>query len=173
VLAPADSIVHFGCSKKGAFMSWNYLRISIFIVAALVAVPCSAQFEITPDHFDETRAVIGAQTAKARQQIAAMQTKLESYRQRIASKTAEVEKAELHLISSARTTEKSDANLALAVRQGELKKLWQSLSAPIHAAELSIVRLQQNSAASSSMTFHPRAAPTQARETKKTLSILR
>jgi hypothetical protein len=136
-------------------MSWNYMRLSIFILAALVAVPCSAQFEITPDHFDDSRAAVGAKTAKAQQQIAAMQAKLEGYRQRITSKTAEVEKAELLLISSARQTEESDASLALAARQEELKKLWLSLAAPIHSAEFRIAKLQHDSVVFSSVAIRP------------------
>jgi len=67
-------------------------RLIVFLsVSALAAIqPAAAQFEVAPDHFDQTQRVQTAQSAREekqlRESIAEEQAVLESYATRLAEK---------------------------------------------------------------------------------------
>jgi hypothetical protein len=135
-------------------MIWNHMRyIGLLVLAVLFSVPAVAQFEVSPDHFDDPPATpaqtSAAQKEHVRLQMASAQAELKKCHKQIENKAAEVEQARQLLLSPAGSADEAGESFALAARERELKQLKTSLAAPIHEAELRIAKLQrdQNAAA--------------------------
>src|ERR1700757_4086961 len=130
-------------------MTCNYTRyIALLALAVLFSVPAAAQFEVSPDHFDEPPATpvqtSAAQKENARLELARARAELRKCRKQIEDKTAEVEQARQLLLSPAGSADEAGESFALAARERELKQLKKRLAGPIHDAELRIAELQRD-----------------------------
>jgi len=93
-------------------------RLIVFLsVSALAAIqPAAAQFEVAPDHFDQTQRVQTAQSGreekKLRESIAEEQAVFESYATRLAEKEQQVEGLRQAAISAGISGDGAGANIA-------------------------------------------------------------
>jgi hypothetical protein len=92
--------------------------IEIFFVLALAATqPAAAQFEVSPDHFDQSPNIQTAQSAreeqKLRESIAEEQAVLESYATRLAEKEQQVEDLRQDAISAGINGDGGGINITL------------------------------------------------------------
>src|ERR1700748_1911196 len=120
----------------------------MFVAMAMATVPAVAQFEVSPDHFDEDSAN-GRKVADARpleglkQQIAAQKTLLASYQEQIQRKTAVMDRARYNVGSSANGADKAAARKKFLTQQREPPELRQVLAKPIHDAIVALNGLER------------------------------
>lgn len=145
------------------FGTFNFLRL-VPLACLLFSAQVFAQFEIAPDHFDsetdrharDTGAKNKARTAVPRdgeaaiepaslhsrqlnQRIAEQQAVLAEYRAQINAKKQQMEAVWQSLL---RTGNEAGEAEALTIYQRELDNLQKSLVPAIHAAEVTLARLQ-------------------------------
>ena len=108
------------------------------------AAPAVAQFEVSPDHFDEQSSSVVTQITPEQQRVQAGITEqkriLDSYYAQIRNKSQEVEAIWQDLI--AHGTE-AGQDLALSARQKQLDQLRTELAAQIGAAEATLASLEE------------------------------
>ena len=141
------------------------LRFFWFLMfVAMATVPAVAQFEVSPDHFDEDSAN-GRKVADARpleglkQQIAEQKTLLASYQEQIQRKTAVMERARYNVGSSANAADKAAARENFLTQQRELHELRQVLAKPIHDAIVALNGLERKQDALRQVAQRRRASP--------------
>jgi len=110
----------------------------------IFAVPALAQFEVSPDHFDDNpsssrQADHSNSVTSLRLQIAEQKKLLAGYQDQLLRKSALVTKARQALgnLSSAA------ARNELLRQKSELRELRQSLADPVHNARLALARLER------------------------------
>jgi len=110
--------------------------------------PASAQFEITPDHFDGPGSVARPQTAIRQQEvqfeITQHQDRLEGFRAQIRKKYLELQAILKHLAANGN---EADQDLAFATKQKELERLEEKLASDIKTEERTIRTLRTELAA--------------------------
>ena len=141
------------------------LRFCWFLMFLTMAtVPAVAQFEVSPDHFDEDSAN-GRKVADARpleglkQQIAEQKTLLASYQEQIQRKTAVMDRARYNVGSSANGADKAAARENFLTQQRELHELRQALAKPIHDARVALHGLERKQNALRQVAQRRRASP--------------
>src|ERR1700760_3092075 len=102
-------------------MTWNYVRyIAVLALAVLFSIPAAAQFEVSPDHFDDPPATpvqtSAAQKENARMEMASARAELKKCQKQIEDKAAEVEQARELLLSPAGSADEAGESFALAAR---------------------------------------------------------
>jgi hypothetical protein len=114
------------------------------LLLMMFAVPAFAQFEVSPDHFDDN-------TASSRQadhansvtslklQIAEQKKLLAGYQDQLLQKSALVTKAQQALGNSGSAAARND----YFRQKSELRELRQSLAGPVHNVQLALVRLER------------------------------
>ena len=110
----------------------------------MVAVPAVAQFEVSPDHFDDnpsssrqsdhSNSVTGLKL-----KIAEQKKLLSGYQDRLQQKSALVAKARQALGSS----DSAAARNGYLRQKSELRELRQSLAGPVRNAQLALARLER------------------------------
>ena len=113
-----------------------------FTLLLLSAVPAFAQFEISPDHFDDnpsssrqvahSNSATGLKLQDLKMQIGEQKKLLASYQGQLLQKTALMEKAREALRNSGSAAARND----FLRQQKELRELRQSLTGPVHEAKL-------------------------------------
>jgi hypothetical protein len=121
------------------------------LLLMMSAVPAFAQFEISPDHFDDNpsssqQADHSNSVAALRLQIAEQKKLLASYQGQLLQKTALMEKSRKALRNSGNAAARND----FLRQQRELRELRQSLTGPVHEAKLALARLERQQ-----QTLHP------------------
>jgi predicted nucleic acid-binding Zn-ribbon protein len=139
----------------------SYWFLMFFLVMAVM--PAVAQFEVSPDHFDDSPSnshKSGNSTAAAnlKRQIAEQKKLLASYQDRLVQKSAQVAKARQALANSGNATARND----LLTQKSELRELRQSLAAPVREAQLVLARLERQQQALRPSTRSPHARSTNA-----------
>ena len=130
-------------------MTWMKFYRALPLALALMTLPAWAQFDVTPDHFDEQTAVAARAAAPQamsmqQQQIAAEQARLNGYHKQIADKAAQVEQARQVLTSPTGSADEAGESIALAAQQKQLNNLKKSLAGPMRESELRMARLQKD-----------------------------
>lgn len=129
-------------------MTWKLTFYATrLLLMTLPALPALAQFEVSPDHFDE---MSGASSQNSdsrrhdelRQQIAIQQARLEIYRKQIEAEAALVEEARQILISAG-SPDGAGEIVDLYMRQKALEALRQSLAGPIREAQAVLAGLER------------------------------
>jgi hypothetical protein len=120
---------------------------AIPVLMATLALPAVAQFEVSPDHFDDNpaenpRISNSHSHAVIEQQLATHQARLTGYHKQIKAQVALVEEARQKLNSLAENTERAGANIAFQARQRDLQALRRSLAGPIRYAKATIAALK-------------------------------
>lgn len=129
------------------------LRFCWFLMfLAMATVPAVAQFEVSPDHFDEdssnSRKVADARPQEGlKQQIAEQRALLNSYQEQIQRKTAVMDRARYDAGSSANGADSAAAREKFLRQQRELRDLRQVLAKPIHDARVALNGLERKQAA--------------------------
>ena len=125
------------------------LRFFWFVTfLAMATVPAVAQFEVSPDHFDEdssnrrTLADVRPQDA-LKQQIAEQKALLASYQEQIQRKTAVVNRTGHDVGTSANGANGAAARENFLRQQRELRDLRQVLAKPIHDASVALAGLER------------------------------
>jgi phage shock protein A len=136
------------------------------LLLMMSAVPAFAQFEISPDHFDDNpsssqQADHSNSVAALILQIAEQKKLLASYQDQLLQKTALMEKARQALRNSGNAAARND----VLRQQRELRELRQSLTGPVHEAKLALARLERQQ-----QTLHPVAERRRKRSTTAILS---
>jgi len=108
------------------------------------AVPAFAQFEVSPDHFDDNpsssrQADHSKSVTSLKLQIAEQKKLLAGYQDQLLQKSALVTKARQALGSSGSAAARNE----LLRQKSELRQLRQSLTAPVHNAQLALARLER------------------------------
>ena len=121
------------------------------LLLMMSAVPAFAQFEISPDHFDDNpsssqQADHSNSVAALRLQIAEQKKLLASYQGQLLQKTALMEKSREALRNSGNAAARND----FLRQQRELRELRQSLAGPVREAKLALARLERQQ-----QTLHP------------------
>jgi len=121
------------------------------LLLMMSAVPAFAQFEISPDHFDDNpssspKAAHSNPVAALRLQIAEQKKLLASYQGQLLQKTALMEKSRQSLRNSGNAAARND----FLRQQRELRELRQSLAGPVREAKLALARLERQQ-----QTLHP------------------
>ncbi|HEU4414203.1 MAG TPA: hypothetical protein VFT65_05420 [Candidatus Angelobacter sp.] len=140
------------------------------LLLAMSGVPACAQFEISPDHFDDnpSSSQQGGHSnwvATLKLQIAEQKKLLASYQDRLLKKSALVTKAREALENSPSATVRDD----LLRQKSELRELRLSLAGPIREAQLALARLerQQQALHPSARVLHARSSTTVALSASK------
>jgi hypothetical protein len=141
------------------------------LLLMMSAVPAFAQFEISPDHFDDNsssspKAAHSNPATDLKQQnlkmkIGEQKKLLASYQGQLLQKTALMEKARQALRNSGSAAARND----FLRQQKELRELRQSLTGPVHEAKLALARLERQQ-----QTLHPVAERRRKRSTTAILS---
>ncbi len=138
------------------------------LLLVLSAVPATAQFEVSPDHFDDnpsssrqstrSNAVTGLKLQDLKMQIGEQKKLLTSYQDRLLQKSALVTKARQALENSGSAAARKD----FLKQKSELRELRQSLADPVRNAQLALTQLerQQQALHSSARAGHARASTT-------------
>jgi hypothetical protein len=142
----------------------SYWFLMFFLVMAVV--PAVAQFEVSPDHFDDGPSISqkldnSSPAANLKRQIAEQKKLLASYQDRLLQKSVQVAKARQALENSGNATARND----LLRQKSELQELRQSLAGPVHHAKLVLARLERQQQA-----LRPSAPSSYARSTNAVLS---
>lgn len=140
---------------------------AISVLMAMLAIPAVAQFEVSPDHFDDNpaetpRASNSQRHATIEQQLAKHQAWLRDYHKRIKIQATLVEEARQKLNSLAEDTEREAAKIAVQARQRDLEALQRSLAGPIRytKATISALKTQRKSVATAELRpMTPRFGP--------------
>jgi hypothetical protein len=138
------------CLKEKAAMKSSALATSQktqLVMAAMMVLcfvaPATAQFEVSPDHFDGTPTRVttqaGPQQLELRPQISEQKRILDSYYSQIKIKSQEVEAIWQDLI--AHGTE-AGQDLALEARQKDLERLRTALASQITTAQATLAYLE-------------------------------
>ena len=114
---------------------------TIPVLMATLALPAVAQFEVSPDHFDDSaaenpRISDSHRLAHIERQLATHRARLTDYHKRIKLQVALVEEARQKLNSL------PESNIALQARQRDLEALRRSLAGPIRYAKATIAGLK-------------------------------
>jgi hypothetical protein len=137
---------------------------AILVVMAMLALPAVAQFEPSPDHFDDNppeNARI-SQRVTIQQQLSTHQATLRDCRKRIKFQAALLEQARQKVKSLGDPIEKEAAEVAVQARQKDLEALQRSLAEPIRLAKVAIASLKTERryvATASLRPVMPRPAP--------------
>lgn len=122
------------------------LRFNWFLMLflAVAVVPAVAQFEVSPDHFDDNpsssrQADHSNSLTGLKLRVAEQKKLLAGYQDRLVQKTALVEKARQALENSGSATARNN----LLRQKSDLRELRQSLDGPVRDAQLALVRLEQ------------------------------
>jgi hypothetical protein len=123
------------------------------LLLMMSAVPAVAQFEVSPDHFDDnppsSRQVVNSSPAASlKLQIAGQKKLLAGYQDRLLQKSALVSKARQALEDSGSATARND----LLRQRRELRELRRSLAGPVRDAQVALARLERQQQA-----LHPSA----------------
>ena len=124
--------------KLNARYYWFTLLLMMF------AVPAVAQFEVSPDHFDDNpsssrQADHSNSVTGLRLQIAEQKKLLAGYQDRLLQKSALVAKARQSLGNLDSAAARND----YLRQKGELRELHQSLAGPVRNAQLALARLER------------------------------
>ncbi|HEY1525553.1 MAG TPA: hypothetical protein VGH51_04880 [Candidatus Angelobacter sp.] len=119
------------------------------LLLMMFAVPAVAQFEVSPDHFDDNpssspQADHSNSVTSLRLQIAEQKKLLASYQDRLLQKSALVAKARQALGNSGSAAARND----YFRQKSELRELHQSLAGPVRNAQLALARLERQQQAS-------------------------
>jgi hypothetical protein len=119
------------------------------LLLLLSAVSAAAQFEVSPDHFDDnppsspqvahSNSATDLKLQDLKMKIAEQKKLLASYQNQLLQKTALTEKARQALLNSGSAAERND----FLRQKGELRELHQSLAGPVREAQLALVRLER------------------------------
>src|SRR5579859_3524805 len=125
--------------KMNARSYWFTLLLLI-----MSAVPACAQFEVSPDHFEDSPSIsrqgnhsISATGLKL--QIVEQKKLLAGYQDRLLQKSALVTKARQALENSGSATARND----FLRQKSELRELRQSLASPVRDAQVALARLER------------------------------
>jgi len=141
------------------------LRFFWFLMfVAMGTVPAVAQFEVSPDHFDEdssnSRKVADARPLEGlKQQIAEQKALLASYQEQIQRKTAVMHRARYDVGSPADGADNAAARENFLRQQRELRGLRQVLAKPIHDARVALIGLERKQDALRQVAQRRRASP--------------
>ena len=135
-----------------------------FMFVAMATVPAVAQFEVSPDHFDEDssnrRKVADARPQDGlKQQIAEQKALLTSYQEQIQRKTAVMDRARYDVGSSAKGADSAAARENFLRLQRELRGLRQVLAKPIHDATVALNQLERKQDALRPIAQRRRVSP--------------
>jgi hypothetical protein len=119
------------------------------LLLLLSAVPAFAQFEISPDHFDDnpssspqvahSNSATDLKLQDLKMQIGEQKKLLASYQDRLLHKSALVAKARQALGNSSSAAVRND----FLRQKTELRELQRSLASPVHNAQLALARLER------------------------------
>jgi hypothetical protein len=114
------------------------------LLLMISAVPACAQFEVSPDHFDDNPSSSrqgnhSNSVTSLKGQIAEQKKLLASYQDRLLQKSALVTKARQALENSGNATARND----FLRQKSELRELRQSLAGPVRDAQLALARLER------------------------------
>lgn len=114
------------------------------LLLMMFAVPAVAQFEVSPDHFDDNpsssrQADHSNSVTGLKLQIAEQKKLLASYQDRLLQKSALVAKARQALGNSGSAAARND----YFRQKSELRELHQSLAGPVRNAQLALARLER------------------------------
>lgn len=133
------------------------------LLLMMSAVPACAQFEVSPDHFDDNpsssrQSDHSNSVTSLKLQIAEQKKLLASYQDRLLQKSALVMKARQALENSGSATARND----FLRQKSELRELRQSLGGPVRDAQLALARLerQQQALRPSARVRHARGSTT-------------
>jgi len=123
------------------------------LLLVMFAVPAFAQFEVSPDHFDDNpssspKVAHSNSAANLKLQIAEHKKLLANFQDRLLEKSALVAKARQTLKDSGSVTARND----FLKQKSELRELRQSLAVPVQNAQLALARLERQQQA-----LHPAA----------------
>lgn len=141
------------------------LRFCWFLMfLAMATVPAVAQFEVSPDHFDDdssnSRKFADARPQDAlKQQIAEQKALLASYQEQIQRKTAVMHRARYDVGSSANGADSAAARENFLRQQKELRDLRQVLAKPIHDARAALNQLERKQDALRPVAQRRRVSP--------------
>lgn len=131
------------------------------LLLMMFAVPAFAQFEVSPDHFDDNpssspQVAHSNPVTSLKLQIAEQKKLLASYQDRLLQKSALVAKARQALGNSSSAAARND----YFRQKSELRELRQSLGGPVHDAQIALVRLerQQQALRTSARARHARGS---------------
>jgi multidrug efflux pump subunit AcrA (membrane-fusion protein) len=133
------------------------------LLLMMSAIPAVAQFEISPDHFDDNppssqQAAQSDSMTSLKRQIAGQKKLLAGYQDRLLQKSALVEKARQAFRNSSSATARND----FLRQKSELRELRQSLSGSVRDGQLALARLerQQQALRASARVRHHRGSTT-------------
>lgn len=114
------------------------------LLLMMFAVPAVAQFEVSPDHFDDNpsssrQADHSNSVTGLRLQIAEQKKLLDGYQDQLLQKSALVAKARQALGNSGSAAARND----YFRQKSELRELRQSLAGPVRNAQLALARLER------------------------------
>ena len=123
------------------------------LLLMMFAVPAFAQFEVSPDHFDDNpsssrQADHSKSVTSLRLQIAEQKKLLAGYQDQLLQKSALVTKARQAFGNSGNAAARNE----LLRQKSELRELRQSLTDPVRNAQLALARLERQQQA-----LHPAA----------------
>lgn len=125
--------------KMNARPYWFTLLLLLMSV-----LPACAQFEVSPDHFDDNPSSSrqgdhSNSVSSLKLQIAEQKKVLASYHDRLLQKSALVAKARQALENSGSATARND----FLRQKSELRELRESLASPVRDAQLALTRLER------------------------------
>src|SRR6185437_16285527 len=114
------------------------------LLLMMFAVPALAQFEVSPDHFDDNpsssqQADHSKSVTSLRLQIAEQKKLLAGYQDQLLQKSALVTKARQALGNSGNAAARNE----YFRQKSELRELHQSLAGPVRNAQLALARLER------------------------------
>ena len=121
----------------------RYFYLAVLLLM-MFAVPAFAQFEVSPDHFDDNpsssrQADHSNSVTGLKLQIAEQKKLLAGYQDRLLQKSALVAKARQALGNSGSAAARND----YFRQKSELRELRQSLAGPVRDAQLALARLER------------------------------
>ncbi len=125
--------------KMNARSYWFTLLLLI-----MSAVPACAQFEVSPDHFEDSPSISrqgnhSNSVTGLKLQIAEQKKLLAGYQDRLLQKSALVTKARQALENSGSATARND----FLRQKSELRELRQSLAGPVRDSQVALARLER------------------------------
>jgi hypothetical protein len=147
----------------------RYYCLAVLLLM-MFAVPAFAQFEVSPDHFDDNpssspQADHSKSVTSLRLKIAEQKKLLAGYQGQLLQKSALVAKARQALGNSSSAAARND----YFRQKSELRELRQSLGGPVRNAQLALVRLerQQRALHAPASVRHASGTTTTALSTRK------
>ena len=136
------------------------------LLLMMSAIPAAAQFEVSPDHFDDNppssrqgthaNPVTGLKLQDLKMQIGEQKKLLASYQDRLQQKSAMVAKARQALGNSGSAAARNE----LLRQKSELRELRESLAVPVRDAQLALARLERQQALRASARARPASGST-------------